>query len=719
MRYFLFFSLFFLCSAAYAQVSIAIDPTRDVKTISPNIYGRNNNIPKASYQAPLTAAELVRLQESGLQFFREGGGNNSTKYNWKKRLSSHPDWYNNVYTEDWDAAALYLHNNLPASATGMWTFQLIGKAPSNKTNNFNDWAYNSSTSWSGTNQNLAGGGTVNAAGGNNATVNGNPNLYLQDWSAEETTDILPYWFNTLGVPQSRATYWNMDNEPEIWHSTHDDVVSSTLGAETFMQSYFAVAKKARAKFPAIKLVGPVPANEWQWYKWMNNITGADGNYYPWLKFFIKRCAEEQQASGVRLLDVLDIHFYPNESAITDIMQVHRVFFDRNYNYPGANGVKSMLGGWDNAQTKEYIFGRINDWLIQYFGANHGIKLGVSEMDVNSSTPSVVSTWYASTMGEFMKNEVELFSPWSWKTGMWETLHLFARYNQALSVQGTSTDEENVSAYPSVNATKTTMTVVLVNRSTSATKSTTLNFLNFTVQSTSADALRLSSLPSSETFVSHAQNGLQHNTVTFANNTATISLPPLSVTSVTVQGYSGVTPVELMGFQAVFKDKMVDVRWQVAAERQLKNYIVQRSSDGAKFEDIGTVAAQNTPLPSGSGAVVSINYAFEDQNPLNGVSYYRLKINEEDGSSKYSKIQTVQSQRKDTPSIVPNPTTGWIEVKNTEGVEILEIFDLTGRLLRQFSNTQTQRFDISDLPKGIYPCLMKTKETVSVFKIIKL
>jgi hypothetical protein len=711
MRNLLIFNLFFVLNTAFSQVTITIDPTKDVKTISPNIYGRNNSIPKASYESALTAGQLVQLKESGLQFLREGGGNNCTKYNWQKRLSSHPDWYNNVYNENWDAAAQYVNTNLASSVTGMWSFQLIGKTPSNTTNNFNDWAFNGSNWWSGTGQNLAGGGTVNSGGGSNATVNGNPNLYLQDWSAEETTDILPYWFNTLGIPQSRATYWNMDNEPEIWHGTHDDIVASTLPAETFMQSYFAVAKKARAKFPSIKLVGPVPANEWQWFNWMNTITGADGNRYPWLKFFIKRCAEEQQATGVRLLDVLDIHFYPNESADADIVQLHRVFFDRNYNYPGVNGIKTINGGWDNSQTKEYIFGRINDWLTQYFGANHGIKLGLTEIDVNSNNPSVVANWYASTMGEFMKNDVELFSPWSWKTGMWETLHLFARYNQTLSVQGTSTDETLVSAYPSVNAAKNTMTVVLVNRSTSATKSTTLNFANFTVQSTTVNTLRLSSLPGTETFVSHSQNALQQSTTSFASNATTISLPPLSVTSLTFQGQTGTIPVELVAFQAQAKNKTVALNWQVASEKQLKNYTIQRSLEGDKFEDIGVVAATNTPL--------SKNYGFEDSNPVNGINYYRLKINEADGSFKYSNIQTVNMGEKGTVSIVPNPTTGFIQLKNAEAFESLDIIDLNGRIVRQFLNNNTNQFNVSDLPKGVYQVAIRAKGSVLVTKLVKI
>ena len=93
-----------------------------------------------------------------------------------------------------------------------------------------------------------------------------------------------------------------------------------------MQRYFEVAKKARQADPAIQLVGPVTANEWQWFKYAQD-TKIDGKHYCWLEYFIKRCAEEQKATGIRLLDVLCIHFYPSETNAADILQLHRVFFD--------------------------------------------------------------------------------------------------------------------------------------------------------------------------------------------------------------------------------------------------------------------------------------------------------------------------------------------------------------------------------------------------------
>ena len=187
----------------------------------------------------------------------------------------------------------------------------------------------------------------------------------------------------------------MDNEPEIWSGTHDDVMKTQCTAEEFMQLYFKVAKAARAKYPAIKLVGPVPANEWQWYRWGDGTTTGGKS---WLEFFIKRVSEEEKASGIRLLDVIDIHYYPGSTDAATCLQFHRVFFDRSYVYPEANGVHTVTGGWDTSINKEYVFGRCADWLTKYMGANHGVTFGVTETGMASKDANVQAIWYASTIG---------------------------------------------------------------------------------------------------------------------------------------------------------------------------------------------------------------------------------------------------------------------------------------------------------------------------------
>ncbi|REA63716.1 glycoside hydrolase family 44 [Dyadobacter luteus] len=519
-----------------AQTIIEIDAEADIKPVSPYLYGRNNSFSSTNPNWTLPAEDLIRLRDAGVTFFRESGGNNSSKYNWRKKLSSHPDWYNNVYTNNWDQAAQTLQKNFPG-AQGMWAFPLLGYAAKTTSANFADWDYNRSQWWEGVNQNLAGNGMPNP-NGTKAKVEGDINLYLEKWNADSAVAILDHWFGDKGqeLKKEGIRYWNMDNEPEIWSGTHDDVMPRQISAQEFMTRYIELSKKARAKDPQIKLVGPVTANEWQWYNWDGKTVSENGKSYPWLEYFIKNVAEEQKRSGVRLLDVLDIHFYPASKKAEEIVQMHRVYFDKTYNFPEANGVKTINGGYDNSITKEYIFARCNDWLNQYLGAGHGVTLGVTETGIDDSiSSSVTAVWYASTIGEFMKNGVELFTPWTWKTGMWETLHLMSRYNQRLSVKGTSSNETMVSVYPSLNASKDSLTVVVVNRSLNKSEPVAVHFKNFNPLAGSTEILTLSTLPSSETFQSHTDNALKKAAYTVSGSSVNLTLPAMSVTSFQLKG----------------------------------------------------------------------------------------------------------------------------------------------------------------------------------------
>ncbi len=202
-------------------VQITVNANSGKQLYSPYIFGKNNVLP-STFLNNGTNADVTKALEAGVRFVRQGGGNNSTKYNWRLKLSSHPDWYNNVYGNNWDAAAKNLTDKMPG-VQGMWSFQLLGKVAANTQNNFPDWTYNGSKWWDGVHQNLAGGGVVNPAGGSKALVEGNPDLYLTDWPADSTVGILDHWFGAggLGYDSTFYRYWSMDNEIEIWSGTHD------------------------------------------------------------------------------------------------------------------------------------------------------------------------------------------------------------------------------------------------------------------------------------------------------------------------------------------------------------------------------------------------------------------------------------------------------------------------------------------------------------------
>ena len=64
----------------------------------------------------------------------------------------------------------------------------------------------------------------------------------------------------------------------------------------------------------------------------------------------------------------------------------------------------------------------------------------------------------------------------------------------------------------------------------------------------------------------------------------------------------------------------------------------------------------------------------------------------------------------TVSIYPNPTNGEVSVvgTNDEVVEIL-VMDMNGRQVSTFTNTN--RFDLSNLPSGIYIVSLKTRSSI--------
>ena len=535
-----------IISSANAQIQITVNPAEEIKEISPYIYGRNNSL--SDNPSNPTKSETWQLyKDAGVTIFRESGGNNSTKYNWRKKLSSHPDWYNNVYTHDWDYAAQSLRTNMP-EAKGLWAFQLLGYVAKTNAYNFNDWEYNRSQWWPGVNNNWCGGGGPGIG-------DGNPNTYLEAWPADSTVAILTQWFDKLGLSKEQFQYWNMDNEPECWMSTHNDIVPSAMPAEDFIQRYVAVATKARTLFPNIKIVGPVFTNEWFWYNWQNHDAVSDpqnsSKKYPWVEYFIKRIAEEQKRTGIRLLDVLDFHFYPdNNRDIT--LQLHRVFYDTTYDYPGANGCKRINGGWDNSITKEYIFKRSNDWLDQYMGANHGVTMGMTEMgSLYSQDPNVVAVCYASLLGTFAENNVEIFTPWDWYIGQWEVLHLFTHYTGSIAVSSSSSQNNLVSAYSSLNVNKDTLSIVLVNRDVNSGQPVDVSIPVPLSSQTPALTMqsvpyyRLSNLPANETFISKEKNELKTGHLDFNGVNFSLTLPKLSVTAVQIplESYSGISQIE--------------------------------------------------------------------------------------------------------------------------------------------------------------------------------
>lgn len=543
-----------LCGTAFADISIAVDASVGVQKISPYLYGRNIDVISDGVDSDAALLEkendfYSKMLESGMYFLRANNGNNATRYNWRKKMTVHPDWYNNVYEHDWGITAQKVIDNMPGVDV-MYAFQLTGYAASSTEHNFSDWAfYQEHGMWATGTLDLAGGGEA-SEDGTTLIKAGDYSLYNETWPADSTVGIIDHWRDELKLDMSRFQYWSMDNEMEIWSGTHGDLPLD-IDADFLVERYIDVAKKARNKWKDIKLTGPVVANEWQWCSvgatgGKSGLGKGEDRDYCWLEYFIMRLAAEQKASGVKMLDVFDMHWYPSEKSYEDRVNWHRVFFDTTYNYPGANGIKLVSGSWDNNQKKEYIFKRVNDWLDKYFGENHGITLGITETSIiDESDPMTTALTYASWLGTFMDHGVEIFTPWTWGDGMYETVHLFSRYGQDYRVASTSSNDSLLSAYTSVSAAKDSMTVILVNRAENDAENVTIDVAGLKNMKPAAITMTLSGI-TGETFESHAVNALKAGEAQVTGTKVSLTVPAKSITAVklTADAVAGIAPASV-------------------------------------------------------------------------------------------------------------------------------------------------------------------------------
>ncbi|MBK7945563.1 MAG: T9SS type A sorting domain-containing protein [Flavobacteriales bacterium] len=157
------------------------------------------------------------------------------------------------------------------------------------------------------------------------------------------------------------------------------------------------------------------------------------------------------------------------------------------------------------------------------------------------------------------------------------------------------------------------------------------------------------------------------------------------------------PVELLGFTALAKGDAVELEWITASERNSDHFTVQRSSDGIRFDDVLRVNA------AGNSQVL-LRYNARDEQPFRGVSYYRLRQTDADGSTELSEVAAVRFDRSVGVSVFPNPASDRVHVMldDLDASSMLELHDGTGRLvLRERLSNGRASFDVAMLPRGAY------------------
>jgi hypothetical protein len=182
----------------------------------------------------------------------------------------------------------------------------------------------------------------------------------------------------------------------------------------------------------------------------------------------------------------------------------------------------------------------------------------------------------------------------------------------------------------------------------------------------------------------------------------------------------VLPVQFVAFKAELQNGKVLVSWSTAQEQNASHFDVERSTNGRDFTKVGSVAAK------GNTSNLS-NYAFTDNNPVVGISYYRLRQVDLDNRYVYTKTAIIRNESRSTAfSVWPNPVidNANVTLMSDKNQNLnLRVVDYNGRVVRSQVVNATKgvnqvAVNFTGLTKGMYIIQVTGDNLNQTEKVIK-
>jgi hypothetical protein len=411
--------------------------------------------------------------------------------------------------------------NLASGRNKLWSFSIAKYGP--QTGNDSEWCPD------------AGNGISTASG--NPFITGNNPL---DADVANSVSFEQGWVNhiisTWGLAANGGLqYYIMDNEPDLWHSTHRDVHPVGETYNEIVSDYETYAAMIRAADPNAFIVGP---ESWGWtgysYSGYDEQYGAAHNWqgpFPdqsshnnmqHIPYILQTLYSYQQSSGKQLLNAVSVHYYPqqgeysqDDTAPTQTLRNRSTRSLWDPNYTDTSWIDSIV----------QLIPRMQGWVSQYYP---GIQTAITEYNWGDDANLNGGTAQADILGIFGRQGLNIGSRWGTPnaaTPAYLAFKIYRNYDGNLSTFGdnsvscTVPDPDTLSAFAAQRTSDGALTVMVINKVTSS-ASIQLNLSSFTA-SGSASVYQVS------TNTQTSPNKLSN--VAWSNSTLSTTVPAQSIT----------------------------------------------------------------------------------------------------------------------------------------------------------------------------------------------
>ena len=483
-------------AAAATGPTLSVNAAASRHPISPFIYGMNF--------ADQSLAQELRLP------VRRWGGNTTTRYNWQNDMSNHASdyYYENIPEDNPDASDLpngsaadrFIEQDRATGTQTLLTIPLIGWVPKQRKSDhpydcgFPKTRFSSQQSFDMYDPNCGDGYHTNGS-----PITGNDPL---DTSVAIGPTFIQGWMQHLigrygTAAQGGVQFYNLDNEPGLWHETHRDVHPAHPSYNELRDLGYQYAAAIKATDPDALVLGPVQ-DGWARYfyaSYTDNpdpVAQADRDNHggtPFVEWYLQQMQAYDDQHQTRLLDYFDLHYYPQADAVslapagnaqTQALRLRttRSLWDPSY------VDESWIADTETGNMAVQLIPRMRDWVNQNYP---GTKLAISEYNWGALDDMNGALAQADVLGIFGREALDLATLWEPPSASDPgafAFRIYRNYNGVggsfgeTSVSASSSDQGQLAIYAAVRAIDNTLTLVVVNKSTSALTSQ-VNLAGFT------------------------------------------------------------------------------------------------------------------------------------------------------------------------------------------------------------------------------------------------
>jgi fibronectin type 3 domain-containing protein len=519
-----------------ANVTITIDPTK-TKPISLWIYGIN-------FYSGITGAPPQ------LTFDRDGG-NRWTAYNWETNASNagsdylyENDDYLSSSTVPAEAVRSFIAGDQSNGLASLMTVQLQGLVAGDESGPVSVTDPPDLTRFK---QVVDKKSTVSSVPFTITPPTTDANVYMDEfaWALDQKFSGM----GIFGTSPAHPTFVSLDNEPELWNSTHLEVQGpNPVTSDAYIAKTITLTEALKDQFPNMVIFGPVHYGFQGIYNWQGELSATPGgaNWFP--DKYLAALNTASATYGKPLVDVYDFHWYVEEydangnraidlsgTSLTDaqvqlIVQSPRALWDPTFTDSTNSNpwIYEELGN-----TPINILGRLQAKINSEFP---GMKISITEYENGGWNHIAGTIAQTDNLGIFGSQGLFAASFWppngtySYALAGFRAFRDFdgvgANFGDT-SLQSTSSNVQNVVVYASSDgAAPGRFVFVAINRSTTS----QVTAINGQALSGTAQLFQMTAASA------QGQNPVQPvsiGTMAVSGSSLTITLPALSVTTIEV------------------------------------------------------------------------------------------------------------------------------------------------------------------------------------------